>query len=124
MDKARVIAQELLDETRQVLRDREVTHGRARPNLQRTADMWAPLVGKTISAADVAVMLAMLKLARICEGDQYQRDHWADALGYLALAGGLTLDGGDDAATGDALAELRARAANANGPERRNSIPV
>lgn len=112
-DKARAIAQELLVEVRKVLTEREATHGPVRPNLDRTAHLWSALIGKRLTAADVAVMLAMLKVARICEGNQFQRDHWADCLGYIALAGGLVLEGPSE------LAELRDMAANAN---RRDTI--
>lgn len=94
MDGAREVAQVLLAEATGALTRREATHGPVRANLQRTADLWSPLIGKRISAADVAVCLAMLKVGRICEGDQFERDHWVDALGYLALAGGLVLEEG------------------------------
>lgn len=47
------------------------------------------LGGKCIKPADVCVMMALLKIARIQTG-RYKADSYVDACGYLALAGEIS----------------------------------
>lgn len=92
MDDAREIGLELLAEAAGTLLERGATHGPVRANLDRTGLLWGALLGLDVTGADVAVLLALLKVARACEGNAAHRDHWLDAIGYMALAGGLVLD--------------------------------
>jgi hypothetical protein len=67
--------------------DRAATHGDAEDNFRRIADLWNAYLGvNTISAVDVAVMLALLKVARIRSNPKHA-DNWIDIAGYAACGG-------------------------------------
>jgi hypothetical protein len=67
--------------------DRAATHGDAEDNFRRVAALWNAYMGvDTISTADVAVMLALLKVARIKSNPQHA-DNWIDIAGYAACGG-------------------------------------
>ena len=70
-----------------VTQDRAATHGDAEDNFRRIADLWNAYLGvNTISAVDVAVMLALLKVARI-RSNPTHADNWIDIAGYAACGG-------------------------------------
>jgi hypothetical protein len=67
--------------------DRAATHGDAEDNFSRLADLWNAYLGvDTISAVDVAVMLSLLKVARIRSNPKHA-DNWIDIAGYAACGG-------------------------------------
>ena len=67
--------------------DRAATHGDAEDNFRRIADLWNAYLGvDTISAVDVAVMLSLLKVARIRSNPKHA-DNWIDIAGYAACGG-------------------------------------
>lgn len=69
--------------------DRHKTHGDARENHQNIADLWtAYLGGQEITARDVALMMALVKIARTKTGT-HNVDDYRDLLGYGAIAGEL-----------------------------------
>lgn len=85
---------EVLDTAKQyVTRDRAADHGDMENNFKTIADYWSVHLGLEISPADVAVMMVLLKLARIKSNPRHQ-DNWVDGCGYLACGGELV-----DAAT-------------------------
>ena len=54
------------------------------------------LRGRKIRPEDVAILMALLKIARIQTG-RFKADSYIDACGYIALAGELSADPlGDD----------------------------
>ena len=53
-------------------------------NLKRIASMWTNFLKREVTAYEVAVMMAMLKLARLSQG--YHQDTLEDAAAYIALA--------------------------------------
>jgi hypothetical protein len=70
-----------------VTKDRAATHGDAEDNFLRTAELWNAYLGvDNISATDVAVMLALLKVARIKQNPNHT-DNWIDIAGYAACGG-------------------------------------
>ena len=70
-----------------VTTDRAATHGNAEDNFLRTAELWNAYLGvDNISATDVAVMLALLKVARIKQNPNHT-DNWIDIAGYAACGG-------------------------------------
>jgi hypothetical protein len=70
-----------------VTTDRAATHGNAEDNFRRIADLWNAYLGvDNISATDVAVMLALLKVARIKQNPNHT-DNWIDIAGYAACGG-------------------------------------
>ena len=67
--------------------DRNATHGSIADNMQKVANLWNAYLGTTsIEAKDAAIMLALLKAARIRTG-QPSDDHFIDMAGYAAIAG-------------------------------------
>lgn len=67
--------------------DRAATHGDAEDNFRRLADLWNAYLGMDdITSIDVAVMLALLKVARI-RSNPTHADNWIDIAGYAACGG-------------------------------------
>jgi hypothetical protein len=73
--------------------DREQDYGRPENNFQIIANLWNDYLNGTgdeeyylIGAKDVAVMLALLKIARIATGHA-KEDNWVDLAGYAACGG-------------------------------------
>lgn len=77
----------ILDRAREcVMVDRAATHGDAERSFGRIAAYWSAHLDHPVSATDVAVMMTMLKLARIATSPEHM-DHWVDGAGYLACGG-------------------------------------
>jgi hypothetical protein len=73
--------------TQYVTKDRAATHGDAENNFQRIAELWnAYMDTDDITAIDVAVMLTLLKVARI-RSNPTHADNWIDIAGYAACGG-------------------------------------
>jgi len=67
--------------------DRATTHGDAEDNFRRIAELWNAYLGvDDITSIDVAVMLALLKVARI-RSNPTHADNWIDIAGYAACGG-------------------------------------
>ena len=67
--------------------DRATTHGDVEDNFRRIADLWNAYLGvDDITSIDVAVMLALLKVARI-RSNPTHADNWIDIAGYAACGG-------------------------------------
>lgn len=106
--------EEILNQAKEyVCKDREETYGKPESNFQVIADLWniytdatynrdlrngdvrldidefgnAIYVGE-FTAEDVAVMMALLKIARIATGKP-KADNYTDCCGYIACAGEL-----------------------------------
>jgi hypothetical protein len=70
-----------------VTTDRAATHGDAEDNFRRIAELWNAYLGvDDITSIDVAVMLALLKVARIRSNPNHA-DNWIDIAGYAACGG-------------------------------------
>jgi hypothetical protein len=70
-----------------VTTDRAATHGDAEDNFRRIAELWNAYLGvDDITTIDVAVMLALLKVARIRSNPNHA-DNWIDIAGYAACGG-------------------------------------
>ena len=74
----------LADAQAAVMGDRHDAYGSPEDNLGRIGQLWSAWLGKTVSAHDVAVMMAMVKLSRASH--TYHRDNYVDGIGYVALA--------------------------------------
>jgi len=68
-------------------------------NLKRIADAWTNFLKREISPYEVAVMMAMLKMARLSQG--YHQDTLEDAAAYIAIAELLKNTEDDSALTDD-----------------------
>ena len=80
---------EILEAARQAVTvDRAATHGDAERTFERIADLWRAYLGVAVSPTDVALMLALLKIAR-AKGNPGHADNWVDLAGYAACGGEL-----------------------------------
>lgn len=79
IEKVTVPIQELLDE-------RKKAHGEFRLNHKTIAAKWSEHLGVTVTALDVALMMIELKIARIQNGEEYNKDNYDDIIGYATLA--------------------------------------
>jgi aminoglycoside phosphotransferase (APT) family kinase protein len=74
--------------------DRQAEYGPPAENFGRIADYWNAYLahhgwsGPQLHGADVAAMMALLKIARMVESPR-KADTYIDASGYIALAGEL-----------------------------------
>lgn len=66
--------------------EREQDYGSPEDNFKRIATYWSTHLGMEITAEDVAVMMALLKIARIGTGVATD-DSWVDLAGYAACGG-------------------------------------
>jgi|TARA_R110000824_G_scaffold166355_2_gene343133 hypothetical protein len=71
-----------------VTKDRDATHGNMEDNFREIAELWTQYTGHTLHSSDVAVMMALLKIARL-KSNKDNPDNWVDACGYLACGGEL-----------------------------------
>jgi hypothetical protein len=95
MKAKRNIREEVLTAAMQTLADRDDTRGAPGDTLDRIAAMWTAYlrdhsmqIDTDLDAKDVALMMAMLKIARAQAG-RPDSDNYVDAIGYLALAAEL-----------------------------------
>lgn len=85
-----VTAKEMLAQAIAVNGERQECYGDVEPVCEATAFLWrAYLLGskRTIAPADVALMMALHKIARACCGPVVHVDHYVDIAGWAALAG-------------------------------------
>ena len=75
-----------------VTQDRATEHGDMEDNFITIALYWSIHLGTDVTAADVAVMMTLLKLARM-RGNEQNLDNWVDGCGYLACGGELACRG-------------------------------
>jgi hypothetical protein len=87
-----VTRSEILDTAREyVTQDRAATHGDAERNFELIADYWSAHLDLNITASDVAVMMTLLKIARI-RSNPHNLDNWVDACGYMACGGEIAAE--------------------------------
>lgn len=80
---------EILDTAKEfITKDRQATHGSAEDNFGLIAAYWSAHLNKNITAHDVAVMMALFKLARM-KSNPAHIDSAQDLCGYGAIAGEL-----------------------------------
>ncbi|MBA3776896.1 MAG: hypothetical protein H0X11_10715 [Betaproteobacteria bacterium] len=63
--------------------DRQASYGHPRTNLDRVAALWSVPLGVTVTAEQVCLCMALLKIAR--QVNKAKRDNLVDAAGYIAL---------------------------------------
>lgn len=75
-----------------VCTDREEQYGNAENNFALIARLWREYLDtdNAITAHDVAIMMALLKIARIASG-QTKEDNYVDLCGYAACAGEIAM---------------------------------
>jgi len=74
-----------------ITNDRQTTHGKPEDSFANIANLWSAYLDKTISTQQVAVMMALLKIART-KNNPNHLDNFIDLAGYAALGGELRSD--------------------------------
>ena len=68
-----------------VCEDREASYGTPEDNFNLISGLWSLYLGITIDPKDVAMMMALLKIAREKSG-RFKEDNMIDLAGYAACA--------------------------------------
>ena len=76
-----------------VSRDRNSAYGEPEDSFVGIAVFWSAYLGCKISTHDVALMLALMKIARAKANPQHA-DSWIDLAGYAACGGEIGTRGG------------------------------
>ncbi len=83
---------EILDAAKRcVCGQREQDYGPPEDNFQCIAELWSVYKKTPFTSEDVAVMMALLKIARIATGTATE-DSWVDLAGYAACGGEIGTD--------------------------------
>ena len=78
---------EILDTAKScVSGQREQDHGKAENNFELIAKFWSSYLDHEVTSVDVALMMTLLKIARIHTGRQTE-DSFVDACGYISCGG-------------------------------------
>ena len=72
---------------------RAETHGDMAGTFGMAAALWGAYLGRPLTGPDVALLMALLKVARACNGTVHA-DDYVDAAGYAACAGQMALRDG------------------------------
>jgi len=81
------IREDILDAAKMIVSsDRNVDYGTPEDNFKQIAALWSVYKGTLFSPADVAVMMLLLKVARLGTSPA-KLDHWVDIAGYAACGG-------------------------------------
>ena len=68
---------------------REDDYGTPEKNLKKIAALWSTYLGNQVTGADVAAMMALLKIARLSNNTHHD-DSWLDLAGYAAIGAEIT----------------------------------
>jgi len=83
---------EILDTAKQYVNvDRAADHGSAEKNFGLIALYWSAHLDTFVGPEDVAVMMTLMKLARI-KANPAHIDSWVDGCGYLACGGEIATE--------------------------------
>ena len=89
-------ARELLNEAADTIADRGATYGHYDLTMLRTSKLWSSYLEREIEPMDVAICMALLKVARIMEAGKHSPDSFTDACAYIAQAGHIAVKDWDD----------------------------
>ena len=79
--------EELLKEAIKITKGaRQTNYGTPEDNFKRIADLWSVYLGRSITPSDVAVMMILMRTARLMN-DCKHMDSWVDIAGYAACGG-------------------------------------
>ena len=86
-------AEKMLDECKEILKQRGEQYGDAFSLYDRTAYFWTAFLGgdTDINGKEVCIMMSLMKLARLGQitDPNVRRDTYIDMINYIALAGDL-----------------------------------
>jgi len=86
-------ASDYLNEAKAIIEDRGMDYGHPSDNMQRTARLWSAYLEMPISDDQVAMCLALVKIARSME--TAKPDNYIDGAAYFAIAGQLHTEEND-----------------------------
>lgn len=78
-------ATSLLSETAEIVRDRGLVYGSPADNHLRIAKLWSVYLERAIEPEQVAMCMALVKVARLIESPKHL-DSYQDAAAYLCIA--------------------------------------
>lgn len=91
--KTNISRADILEEAKRcVCGQREQDYGSPEDNFKTIANLWTTYKGTEFTAEDVAMMMALLKIARISTGTA-TRDSFVDLAGYAACGGEIKFKG-------------------------------
>ena len=85
-----MIASDYLNEARAVIQDRGMDYGHPSDNMSRTASLWSAYLEVPIDPHQVAMCLALVKIARSMESAKV--DNFIDGAAYFAISGQLATE--------------------------------
>lgn len=83
-------ASDYLNEAKAIIEDRGMDYGHPSDNMQRTARLWTAYLEMPISDYQVAMCLALVKVARSMETAKV--DNFIDGAAYFAISGQLATE--------------------------------
>lgn len=83
-------AKDFLSNAADTITERGATHGHYDLTMLRTAKLWSDFLEREVDPADVAICMALVKLARIME-TRLNDDSWLDAISYFAIGAELAV---------------------------------
>ena len=83
-------ANDYLSEAKAIIQDRGASYGHPQDNMSRTASLWAAYLEMPIEPHQVAMCLALVKVARSMESPKV--DNFIDGAAYFALCGQLATE--------------------------------
>ena len=90
-----MISQDILKESKKLIGgNRHKDYGDKLTNHQHIADFWSIFLKKKITAHDVAICMALVKIARLMH--QHKKDSYVDMAAYAAIAGEIEARTGKD----------------------------
>lgn len=78
-------ASEVLQSGSDAIVSRGMSYGHPADTMERTAALWSAYLEIPITSSNVAVCMALVKLARLMETSTHP-DSWIDLAGYVAIA--------------------------------------
>ena len=91
----RLRAKDILINASDTISERGTTHGSYDLTMLRTAKLWSDFLEREIEPSDVAICMALVKLARIMETKSV-RDSWLDFCAYAAISAELAVKDWND----------------------------
>ena len=82
-----MIAGDYLNEARAIIQDRGLDYGHPSDNMSRAAALWSAFLEMPVTDYQVAMCLALVKVARSMESAK--PDNYIDGAAYFAIAGQL-----------------------------------
>ena len=86
-------ARDYLNEARATIQDRGLDYGHPSDNMSRTASLWSAYLELPIDPHQVAMCLALVKVARSME--TAKPDNYIDGAAYFAISGMLATEEND-----------------------------